>query len=136
MNKNPWVGLQKGNSLSAEQYKGHQLDMQNALHTQPVIRMWRKWVSHVWCLLITGRRKTNFTDPIYYTVKVLIFAVSPNWTNSRVLFSRISYCLKETKKITFRSTSLLADDVLYWQDKTVLRMKCEICSLCFILTVS
>jgi hypothetical protein len=36
----------------------------------------------------------------------------------------------------FRSTSLLADDVLYWQDKIVLHLSCEIWSLCFILTVS
>jgi hypothetical protein len=34
--------------------------------------------------------------------------------------SHISYCTKA--KCTFRSTSLLADDVLYWQDKIVLRI--------------
>ena len=38
------------------------------------------------------------------------------------LFSCISYCAKSKKKWTFRSTSLLADDVLYWQDQIVLRI--------------
>ena len=42
-----------------------------------------------------------------------IFAVSPNWTKSRVPF--FAYCLlpKSKNKCTFRSTSLLVDDDLY-----------------------
>ena len=36
------------------------------------------------------------------------------------LFSCFPYCEKAKKKCTFRSTRLLADDVLYWQDKIVL----------------
>jgi hypothetical protein len=38
------------------------------------------------------------------------------------LFSRISYCAKAKKKFTFQSTSLLADDVLYWQDKIDIKL--------------
>ena len=63
-----------------------------------------------------------------HTVKVLIFAASNFHGFSQLnkfvgtFFSHISYCAKAKKKCTFRSTSLLADDVLYSQDKIVLRI--------------
>ena len=62
------------------------------------------------------------------TVKVLIFAASNFHGFSQLdkfadtFFRIFLIAQKQTKKGTFRSTSLLADDVLYWQDKIVLRI--------------
>jgi hypothetical protein len=51
-----------------------------------------------------------------------IFVVSPNWTNSWVPFFAYFLLCKSKKKCTFQSTSLLADDVLYWQDKIYIKL--------------
>ena len=61
------------------------------------------------------------------TVKVLIFTAS-NFRGISQLdkfagtFFREFLIAQKKKKCTFRSTSLFADDVLYWQDKIVLRI--------------